>query len=285
MSAAVHLSALTHMTASGNAARVDASCEAWEREGCRSALAEGLHQRRSATPEPMMSALKLRSDHDKAVELLLEPSGHHFEMPPGSMFEVVPRFGAQLEIHHSDPDLMVVGDVAKVIHNGEVLASWESAGEPSTPAPTGPHRIGSVEELRAFLQTCGEQVFAKPDGALIFRHVNRKAWAVRVQWRDDQDLVHVEAATSIGAPAEREPQLALAISRIYASNAIPGFQIVRGPGPELGVTYWVVLMMDDRRSIATTVLRRAIEVCFDMVMRYSDRLEAVASGEPDPGVP
>jgi hypothetical protein len=233
-------------------------------------------------------ALKLHNDHERPVQLLLEPSGHYFEMPPGSMFEVLPRLDTELEVYHQDPDLMVFGDVSKVVHDGEVLASWDDTRRANAGATSSIERIVGVQQLRDYLLERKESISARPDGALVFRQIMGKSFVARVIWRDEQDLVHVETPLPVSAPAEREAELALAISRIHATHAIPGFRLVHPPSAsetDLGLTYWVILMMDRDRSIASTVLERALKVCFQMVSTYEARLAAVAQGKPDPGAP
>lgn len=230
-----------------------------------------------------MTVLKLHNDHDGPVQLLLEPSGQHFVMEPGSTFEVVPQRDEQLEIYHQDPDLMVSGAIAKVIKDGAVLASWEDALQPGGEVTSNVTRIGSATELRHYLEHSGEQISLRADGALLFRQILGRSWVARAQWRDHQDIIHVETPLGISAPLEREAALAVTISRIHATNAIPGFQMLRSEDkPEVELTYWVVLLLDEQRSISTNALSRALKICFDMVVRFSDRLEAVAQGKPDP---
>lgn len=235
-----------------------------------------------------MTTLKVHNDRPRPVQLLLEPSGHWFEMPPGSTFEVLPALGQELEIHHQDPDLMIVGDVAKVTREGEVLATWGDASHGTANVSSSAARIASVQQLRDHLVAHKERISARPDGTLVFREIMGKSYVARVRWRDEQDLVHVETPLPVSAPPEREAALARTISRIHATNAIPGFQLVptqSDHGSELQLTYWVILMLERDRSIASTVLERALKVCFEMVSTYESRLTAVAHGKSDPGAP
>jgi hypothetical protein len=230
-----------------------------------------------------MTTLKLRNDQERPMQLLLDASGHCYEMPPGSFFEVLPQLDHDLEIVHHDAGLIILGAVAKVVHEGQVVGSWERGADEA--GARMPGRIDSLQAVRSHLESSGQRVVSAPDGVQIIREAREKSWVVNVRWRDEHDLLLVEAATGIRAVKERERDLALAISRIHTSNAIAGFQLVHLAGGGLNISYRVHVLMEERRSVPTTVLDRAIAVCFDIVLRYTERLAAVASGDPDPGTP
>src|SRR5687768_1831714 len=109
-------------------------------------------------------------------------------MPPGSMFEVLPRVDAELEIYHQGPDLMVFGAVSKVVHDGEVLASWDDTPRGTAGATSSIVRIAGMQQLKDYLVERKERISARPDGAVVFRDVMGKAFVARIIWRDEQDL-------------------------------------------------------------------------------------------------
>lgn len=106
-------------------------------------------------------------------------------------------------------------------------------------------------------------------------------------WSNEERAVYIHGSPGVTAPPEREAALAIAVCRINCETPWPGFRLwpATAPHPNPGISYTLVVMLDHAQRVATNVIDRALAICFGTVVQYAGRLEAIASGQADPGTP
>jgi hypothetical protein len=221
-------------------------------------------------------AVRFHNQGAQPIHVDLEPSGHSFELAPGERLEMHTAPDVELTIRPVR-DLLVEGFPTRVTQDGVELASWQQGK-----AAAG--RVGSADELRAYLTASGQKIFADPEGATVFREVGGKPSAVKVVWSEEKGLTLVQGPGVLAKP-EREEALAQLLTKINGEIAIPGWRLwpPSDAQPMMVVNYAIVLFQDEQRQLAHNVVDRALKIAFDTCAKYFPRLDAVAHGKPDPG--
>jgi hypothetical protein len=225
-------------------------------------------------------AVRFHNRGKQTIHVNLEPSGDSFELEPGQKIAIHPAPLAELTIH-PDRDLLVEGFPSQVTQGDDELASYTYGGKH---AGTKTGSISSVKELRAYLTASGQQIFAEPRGANVFRDVGGKPWVAGVTWSEDNGFALIHGPGVIAKP-EQEEALAILLAKINGEIALPGWRLSPSSGaePRLVVSYVILLFQDEECRLAHTVLDRALDLAFKTCAKYFPRLEAVAQGRPDPG--
>jgi hypothetical protein len=138
--------------------------------------------------------------------------------------------------------------------------------------------LGNVRELTEYFVARKDRLFADATGCNLFREVDGLQHAVAIIWAVSPPLVELHGGMGFTAPADRETQVALALTRLNSRVKVSGFRMLPPVSGQLHFTYTNYLFLDDEGRVGTAVLESALSNVLEHMSKLGPELQRVAKG-------